>query len=195
MKIVTISFVFLLALSVCGFGSIHQESPIIAIPNTSRVLIKEIPAGEKPPATIENEESFSRPNPTVGYFKNQAWPLVPRVWLIIGGEKVLLVGETIEGRPQVLDWQILEFSLPPGVNQILVERWRLLPNQGGWKMIGAPEFLTFQVAKPRRGWGDYNGSGYYDNNHYDWQIIIRQNRSSIYEGGRTNWSGHGRRGW
>jgi len=33
----------------CGVGSIHQESPTIAIPTTPRVLIKEIPAGGKVP--------------------------------------------------------------------------------------------------------------------------------------------------
>lgn len=172
-----------------------QQSPTIMIPNTPRVLIVDIPDGEKPPSRMKNQESFSRPDLTKGYIENQAFPYVPRVWLIIGGEKVLLVGETIEGRPHVLDWQILEFSLPPGINQVIIERWRLLPNQGGWQMVGTPEFKQFHVAKPKRGWGDYNGSGYLGNNHYDWQIVIRQNRSFIYEGGRTNFYGHGRYGW
>jgi len=179
----------------CGVGSIHQESPTIAIPTTPRVLIKEIPAGGKVPKRMENKESFSRPDLTLGCIENQAFPYVPRVWLLAGGQKILLVGETTEGPPQVLDWQIMEFSLPPGKRQIFIERWRYLPNQGGWEMVGTPEFREFQVAKPRRGWGDYNGSGYYGNNHYDWQIVIRQNRSYIYEGGRTNFYGHGRRGW
>jgi len=195
MKVIKGLFFVLMALSVCGFSSLHQESPTIMIPNTPRVLIKEIPDGEKPPKKMENKESFSRPDLTQGCIKNQAWPYVPRVWLIIGGKKILLLGETTEGRPQVLDWQISEYSLPLGMRQLIVERWRYLPNQGGWQMVGTPEFLTFEVAKTKRGWGDYNGSGYYGNNHYDWQVIIRQNRSFIYEGGRTNWYGHGRRGW
>jgi len=190
MKIVTISFVFLLALSVCGFGSIHQESPTIMIPNTPRVLIKEIPDGEKPPATIENQESFSRPNPTVGYFKNQAWPLVPRVWLIIGGEKVLLVGETIEGRPQVLDWQIFEFSLPPGLCQIIVEWWEYFPHHRGWRHVKT-KMVAFQVARLRREYW----SGYGDSAHYNWSVVIRPDRVLVYEGGRTGWYGHGRWGW
>jgi len=189
-----ISLVFVVAFFSCGFGSIHQDSPTIVIPDTPRVLIVDIPDGEKPPATMDNQESFSRPDLTLGCIENQAFPLVPRVWLIVGGKKILLVGETTEGRPKVLDWQILEFSLPPGMRQIIIERWRYLPNQGGWRQI-PPEFITFQVAKPRRGWGDYYGSGYYGNNHYDWQIVIRQNRSFVYEGGRTNFYGHGRRGW
>lgn len=188
MKIVTISFVFLLALSVCGFGSIHQESPTIMIPNTPRMVVKD---GKAQQAETQ-EESFSRPNLTKGCIENQAFPYVPRVWLLNGSKRVLLVGQTKKGPPQVLDFQILEFSLPPGLNQVFIERWRDLG--GEWQML-PPEFLTFQVAKPRRGWGDYNGSGYYDNNHYDWQIVIRQNRSFVYEGGRTGWYGHGRWGW
>ena len=189
-------FLVFVAIMLSGcFGSIHQQSPTIVIPNTPRVLIKDIPTGEKVPIKMKNEESFSRPNLTSGYVENQAFPYVPRVWLLSGGKKFLLVGETTEGRPRVLDWQIFEFSLPPGVNQIVVERWRLLPNQGGWQIVGSlEESLTFEVAKPRRGWGGY-GSGYYGNNHYDWQIIIRQNRSFVREGGRTGWFGHGRRGW
>jgi len=195
MKIIAIGFVLLLALFSCGFGSIHQESPTIAIPNTPRVLIVDIPDGEKVPKKMKNQESFSRSDLSLGCFENQAWPYLPRAWLIVGGKKILLVGETTEGPPKVLDWQILEFSLPPGANSIFIERWRFLPNQGGWQMVGAPEFLTLQVAKPRRGWGDYYGSGYWSDNHYDWQIVIRQNRSYIYEGGRTNFYGHGRRDW
>jgi len=195
MKVIKGLIFVLMVLSVCGFGSLHQESPTIMIPNTPRVLIKEIPDGEKPPLKMENQESFSRPDLTRGCIKNQAWPYVPRVWLLIGGEKVLLVGETTEGRPHVRDWQILEFSLPPGIRQVIIERWRLLPNQGGWQMVGAPEFREFQVAKPKRGYGNSYGGGYYSDNHYDWRIIVRQNRSIVLTGGRTNFYGHGRWGW
>jgi len=191
MRVIT-GFILLMFLASCGsIGSMHQESSTIAIPMIPLVVMKEIPAGEKVPTKMKSQESFSRPNLTKGYIENQAFPYVPRVWLLAGGEKILLVGETIDGRPQVLDWQILEFSLPPGVNQVIIERWRFLPNQGGWQML-PPEFKEFQVAKPRRGWGDYNGSGYWTDNHYDWRIIIHQNRSFIYTGGRPNWYG-GRR--
>jgi len=179
-----IFFVFLVSLF-CG--CIHQAPPTIAIPQTPRVLI--VDSKEKLPKIMKNEESFSRPNPTVGYIENQAFPCVPRVWLVRSGKKILLVGEEKEGPPvDVLDWQIFEFSLPPGENKIIVERWVLFLNHGGWQTISQEEF-DFEVAKPRRGWG-----GYWGNNHYDWRIIIRQNRSYVYEGGRTDW-GHGRRGW
>ena len=174
-------FVFLLVSLFCG--CIHQAPPTIAIPQTPRVVIKEVPAIKNQQTA---EESFSRPNLTRGYIENQAFPYVPRVWLIRGGKKILLVGQTEKGPPQVLDWQILEFDLPPDINHIIVERWRYLSPQIGWQML-PPESCKLQVAKPRRG-------GYWDNNQYDWQIIIRQDRSYIYEGGQTGW-GHGRRGW
>ena len=178
-----------LAFSACG--SIHQASPTIAIPTTPRIVIKEIPVSKNVRKKVQ-EESFSRQDLTKGCIENQAFPYIPRVWLLAGGKKILLIGQTKKGPPRVLDWQIFEFNLPAGLRQVIIERWRYVA--GEWQML-PPEFKQFQVAKPRRGWGDYNGNGYYGNNHYDWQIIIRQNKSFIYTGGRTNFYGHGRWGW
>lgn len=181
-----------LILPTCGY---HQASPTIAIPQTPRVIIKEVSIGNGVQTTTEvSQESFSRPNLTRGYIENQAFPYVPRVWLIKGGKKVLLAGQTKKGHPNVLYWQILEFDLPPGINQVIIERWRYTSPEIGWQML-PPEFKEFHVARPRRGWGDWCGSGYWSDSHYDWRIIIRQNCSFIYTGGRPDFLGHGRRGW
>lgn len=188
MRVITGLIFMLLAFSACGPA---QRPFTILIPKTPRVLIVEIPAGEKVPKTIENKESFSRSDPTNGYIENQAWPRVPRVWLLVGGEKVLLVGETTEGSPKkVLDWQILEFSLPPGLRQIIVEWWEDLPHHGGWRQVKT-KIVAFQVACLRQGYW----SGYGNSSHYNWSVIIRPDDVFVYECGRAPWYGHGRRGW
>ena len=172
-------------LSACG--SIHQESPTIMIPQIPRVIIKEVHAVNGKVQTKMPEESFSRPDLTRGYIENQAFPYVPRVWLIAGGKKILLVGQTKKGPPKVLDWQILEFNLPPGLNQIIVEWWEYRPYHGGWKQIKA-ETKDFQVAVSRRGYW----SGYGNSSHYNWSIVIRSDRALVYKGGRGAWYGHSR---
>ena len=166
-----------------------QQSLTIAIPNTPRTIV-----GRDGKVEQDRGDGLTfRPDLTRVWIENQAGPdYVPRVWLLRGGKRILLVGVTKKGPPQVLDWQIQEFSLPPGINQIIVERGRYI--EGKWQMI-APEFLTFKVAKLRRGWGGWYGGGWGVDNNRDCLVIIRQNCSFIYEGGRTGWYGHGRWGW
>lgn len=108
---VTILIVF--SVMILGCGSIQQESPMIFTPTTPRTIIREVPVDQKrPQAKARAQESFSRPDLTRGYIENQAFPYVPRVWMLFGDKKILLVGRTKVGRPMILDWQILEFNLP-----------------------------------------------------------------------------------
>ena len=176
MKAAMILMIVGVMFSACGY--IHQQSSIIATPTTPRVVIKEVSVDGKAPVKTENQESFSRPDLTRGYIENQAFPYTPRVWLLAGGKQVLLVGQTEKGPPQVLDWQILEFNLPPGLCQIIVEWWEYLPHYGGWRQIRA-EMANIQIARPRRGYW----SGYGDSSHYNWSVVIRPDRVLVYEKG------------
>jgi len=138
--------------SIIAIGCAYQKPVIIEEPTTPRVVFREIPAtpqGEKE-AKEKKEELFSYsqqyPDMTRGYVENRAFPYVPKVWLIKGGQKIVLVGPE-HGPPEFSTGQIREFNLPPGAHMLHIERWQHLSYYGGWRKMKKVEVVKVKVAR------------------------------------------------
>ncbi len=164
-------------------GCAYQEPVIIEEPTTLRVVFRDIPATpeREKKAEEEKEELFSYsqqyPDMTRGYIENRAFPYVPKVWLIKGRLKIVLVGPE-NGPPVFSTGQIREFNLPPGAHILHIERWQHLSYYGGWRKMKKVEVIKLNVAPfPKKGswrrWAD---------GHYGWFVTIYPDHSTVYSG-------------
>jgi len=168
-------------IALCGCA--HQEPVVIEEPVTPRVVIKEVPfKGQgKDRAGADKEEFFTSsylyPDMTKGYIENKAFPYVPKVWLVKGGQKIVLVGPEL-GPPEFATGEIREFNLPPGTHILHIERWQHLPYYGGWKKLKRVEVIKVKVAQfPEKGsWR------YWADSYYGWFVIIHPDHSTVYSG-------------
>ena len=170
---------FLLICLIMFFGCTYQKPMVLEVPTTPRIVIKEIPAGPKKEKKEEYcSASYLYPDPCQGYIENQAYPYLPKIWLLReGGPMILLIGPE-KGPPEFSIKGIREFSLPPGEHAFRIERWQYFPHYGGWKKIRQVEIVKIQIAQfPRTGYWHY-----WANSHYGWWVIIRPDHSVVYSG-------------
>lgn len=168
---------FLCILVACAY----QRPPVVMDPQSPRIVIKEVPVGE-PRLKSEKEELFETsyvyPDLTRGYIENQAFPYVPKVFLIKDAQKIVLVGPET-GPPEFNTKEIREFNLPPGKHVLHIERWQHSSAYGGWKKISKVEVVKVSVAQFKSGdWIDWK------DNYYGWSITIYDNHTAVSSGYR-----------
>lgn len=170
---VVIFFLVFITACACQAPSVIYES------QNPRIVIKEIPAGEKMRERKQLfETSYVYPDMTKGCIENQAFPFVPKVFLIKNGQKIVLVGPKT-GSPEFNVNEIREFNLSPGEHFLHIERWQHLGAYGGWRKIPKVEVIKVSVAQFKQGgWSRWSAE------YYGWSVIIYDNHSVVRSGYR-----------
>ena len=163
------------------FGCMYQKPIVIEEPTIPRIVVKEVPTGPEEPEKKEKEEYFESsylyPDLTRGYIENKAFPYMPKVWLLVQGKKILLIGPET-GPPKISVGEIREFNLPPGKHIFHIERWQHFAHYGGWSKVRKTEVVKISIAEFRR-----SGRGrYWIDSHYGWWLIIYPDQTQVYGG-------------
>jgi hypothetical protein len=163
-----------------AFGCAFQGPIVIKEPTAPRVVVKEAPAEAKKGEEKKEElfeSSYLYPDLTRGYIENQAFPYLPKVWLLKEGQKIFLVGPE-QGPPEISIEETREFNLPPGENVLYVERWQYFVHYGGWRKVRQVEVVKVSVAEFRR----HGHWRYWMDSHYGWWLIVYPERTQVYGG-------------
>ncbi|MBU4031121.1 hypothetical protein KJ756_03120 [Patescibacteria group bacterium] len=161
----------------CFAACAYQSPPIIYESQNPRIVIKEIPTGEKAEQKEEFfETSYVYPDLTRGCIENQAFPYIPKVFLIANGQRITLIGPET-GPPEFNPNEIREFNLPPGEHFLHIERWQHFSAYGGWKKIPKTEIIKVSVAQFKE--GDLSR---WATEYYGWRVIVYDKRTTVYGG-------------
>jgi hypothetical protein len=168
-------FVFLFG---CSFAA--QEPLQLEETNSPRKVFKEEALsqkkGSKTAEQYYSDDGYLQPDATRGYIENQAWPYVPKVWLLTpDGRKIILVGSETDPPRRVRPGGIYEFNFPPGRYVFLIQRWRFSRYYGGWDRVGPVERVEARIEIGHRKWG----SNDYHEGQYSWYIVVRSNRTYV----------------